>query len=694
MTIGIDTVKTYCPAFYFHDNEGYFPCGIEHLLQGSVLKDRNDPGFSQPSPSQADLAAHPADNYYVSIAASQFAGDLAHAPIYYAVREYQDAVELHYLVLYAFQGGQTCRALRAGTEFNCIVKTLGMHQGDLEHVVVRLVPKSGGGYDVLQVGYEAHGDMHFYPTQRVAWEDGTHPVVNVALNGHSSQNRLVSGDRVTEFEQPGSVAIISALSGSGPSWRPYKTADFKLLGLDGSGQPIGDQVWASFRGRLGDSQDNTMDSATYFDGSNLSSLDWSFVKLTDWAARLFDKYPDDIKHGDGPNGPGGRDWVTPASGVLYGDQMIVLQHTEDMGQGPGAVAWLAGNVVSTGRTEIVQGWANHSSLGMIVYGNDGGSGLKTLWATGDMGQGPGAVAWLTGNFIGDERKEVVQCWANHSSLGMIVYGTDGQSGLKTLWSTDDMGQGPGAVAWLVGKFLGNGKDQIVQCWAHHSSLGMILYGSDGGSGLRTLWGTDDMGQGPGAVSWLVGDFNGDGRDEIAQCWGNGSRLGMIVYGFDGGSGLTTLWATGDMGQGPGAVAWLVGDFVGDGRKEIVQCWGNGSRLGMIVYGSDGGNGMKTLWATGDMGQGPGAVAWLVGNFRGDAKSEIVQCWGNGSSLGMILYGSDGGSGMKTLWATGDMGEGPGAVAWLTGNFRGDDRDEIVQCWGNGSSLGTIVYGTV
>jgi len=42
----------------------------------------------------------------------------------------------------------------------------------------------------------------------------------------------------------------------------------------------------------------------------------------------------------------------------------------------------------------------------------------------------------------------------------------------------------------------------------------------------------------------------------------------------------------------------------------------------------------------------------------------------------------------------DMGQGPGAVGWLTGNYLRRDRDQIVQAWANGSSLGMIVHGTV
>src|SRR5207253_929605 len=120
-------------------------------------------------------------------------------------------------------------------EFNCIVNTLGSHQGDLERVVVTLIPSPGGQYQVPHVGYEAHGDLTYYPTQRIAWE-GTHPIVNVALNGHSCHNMSSEGDSVTEYKFPLVVAIISALSKDERTvWRPSTDNQFKLLALDSTG---------------------------------------------------------------------------------------------------------------------------------------------------------------------------------------------------------------------------------------------------------------------------------------------------------------------------------------------------------------------------------------------------------------------------------------------------------------------------
>ena len=377
----------------------------------------------------------------------------------------------------------------------------------------------------------------------------------------------------------------------------------------------------------------------------------------------------------------------------------------NMGEGHGAVAWLCGNFYGGPHAQVAQCWGHGSSLGMFLYGSDGADGLKELWGSGDMGEGPGGLAWLAGDFNADGKAEIVQAWGHGSSLAMTMYGSDGHVGLKRLWRSEDMGEGPGAVAWLAGDFNGDGRTEIVQAWGHGSSLAMTMYGLNDGSGippaawglfgvggLKRLWRSENMGEGPGAVTWLVGDFNGDGKAEIVQAWGTGSNVGMTLYGFDGHGGLTRLWRNQDMGEGHGAVAWLVGDFNGDGKAEIVQAWGNGAGLGMTMYGFGGGSGLKKLWKVDKMDdEGHGAVAWLVGELTpNNGLPQIVQAWGHGDGLGMTIYGFDAGSGgLKKQWKADTMDQGHGAVTWQVGNFTG--RPQIVQGFGNGSRLGMILY---
>ena len=138
---------------------------------------------------------------------------------------------------------------------------------------------------------------------------------------------------------------------------------------------------------------------------------------------------------------------------------------------------------------------------------------------------------------------------------------------------NDLGQGTGAVAWLTGDFFGRGSTQIVQLWDNDGTLGAVVYGCVNGT-AETLFGSSDLGQGSGAVAWLTGNFTPSGNLEIAQLWDNDGTLSVFFYVAGNGNATLQLdpFHGGNLGQGPGALAWLTGDFTGSGLTEIAQPW--------------------------------------------------------------------------------------------------------------------------
>jgi len=85
---------------------------------------------------------------------------------------------------------------------------------------------------------------------------------------------------------------------------------------------------------------------------------------------------------------------------------------------------------------------------------------------------------------------------------------------------------------------------------------MIVYSPLPQGGYGVSFGSADMGEGSGAVAWLAGDANGDGKTDIFQLWDNNGRLGMIVYSPLPQGGYGVSFGSAGMGEGSGAVAWL------------------------------------------------------------------------------------------------------------------------------------------
>lgn len=166
-------IRSHCPTFTFHPNEQFFPCSIEHLLQGSTLtqrargtQDNVEPVKSNPSPDELGDFVDGQKEYFVSIAPAQLqghapAGNSINAPVYVALVEVDDSfIDIYYISLYAFQGSATFRCCpKIGHKNNVIAHEFGRHQGDIEHCIVR---SDTTFTRVLSVGYEAHDKIAWF----------------------------------------------------------------------------------------------------------------------------------------------------------------------------------------------------------------------------------------------------------------------------------------------------------------------------------------------------------------------------------------------------------------------------------------------------------------------------------------------------------------------------------------------------
>lgn len=168
------------------------------------------------------------------------------------------------------------------------------------------------------------------------------------------------------------------------------------------------------------------------------------------------------------------------------------------------------------------------------------------------------------------------------------------------------------------------------------------------------------------AGWFVGDYNGDGRQDIARYVSTGSPSDGVQVLLSTGSAFAspTRWT----GAGIGQQTWYVGDFNGDGRDDIAR-----HLDGLQVYLSNGqGFSGDGYWTT----QGSGSRGWYVGDFNGDGRSDVAR------------YVSTGGpsDGVQVLRSTGSAFVGPvrwttagvGNEDWYVGDFNADGRTDIFR----------------
>ena len=330
---------------------------------------------------------------------------------------------------------------------------------------------------------------------------------------------------------------------------------------------------------------------------------------------------------------------------------------------------------------VAVGEFNGDGFPDLAIANQSGNSVTILVGNGAGGFAPAAGSPVaTGSqpafvVVGDFNCDGIQdlAVANYGGKSITVLLGNGAGGFTpAAGSPFSVGTGPVSIA--VGDFNGDGMQDLAIANKGSSSVTLLLGDGLGGFGIGGTFAAPF-----GAYSVAAGDFNGDGIQDIAIA---GAKL-TVLLGNRTGLPSAAPGSPLELPLMPTSLA--VGDFNGDGIQDLAM--GNTMGPAVTVLLGDG---------SGGFAQAPGSPFFVyaapyglvVGDFNGDGIRDLAAS-STGSNGLTVLRGD--GSGGFTAIAGGPFATGSVPSSVVVGDFNRDGIQDLAIA-NSGSSNVTVLLG--
>ncbi|RCJ29443.1 hypothetical protein A6770_22190 [Nostoc minutum NIES-26] len=135
--------------------------------------------------------------------------------------------------------------------------------------------------------------------------------------------------------------------------------------------------------------------------------------------------------------------------------------------------------------------------------------------------------------------------------------------------------------------------------------------------------------------WVSGDFNGDGRDDLAKAFNDNGLASIDVHPSSGSSFGIQRWATKQSGFW-NEQKWLSGDFNGDGRDDLAKAFNDNGLASIDVHPSSSSSFGIQRWAT-RQGGFWNEQQWASGDFTADGRDDFTKAFNDNGLVSIDVH---------------------------------------------------------
>jgi hypothetical protein len=208
----------------------------------------------------------------------------------------------------------------------------------------------------------------------------------------------------------------------------------------------------------------------------------------------------------------------------------------------------------------------------------------------------------------------------------------------------------------VGDFNGDGKEDLAVANLSTQNVLILL-----GDGLGAFTVSHNLSVGLNPRSIAVSDFNNDGKQDLAVANYGSNNVSILL-----GNGIGQFSTATNFGAGTRPESMTVGDFNQDDYQDLAVANAGSNNVSVLL-----GNGAGSFTPQTNYSVGTAPISLAAGDFDGDGKQDLAVANINSNNVSILS-----GNGMGRFGIASNFPLGGGAHLLAVGDFNGDARQDI------------------
>jgi hypothetical protein len=336
--------------------------------------------------------------------------------------------------------------------------------------------------------------------------------------------------------------------------------------------------------------------------------------------------------------------------------------------------------------------ANYSSATVSVFLNTTSPGAATpaFSAKTDFTTGNYPYSVSIGDFNGDGKNDMAVANWNSTSVSVFLNTTAPGAATPTFSAKRDFTTGNGPNSVSIGDFNGDGKNDMAVLNYSSANVSVFINTTSPGAATPAFSAKTDFATGSLPYSVSIGDFNGDGRNDMAVANYGSNTVSVFLNTTAPGAATPAFSAKTDFTAGIGSISVSIVDFNGDGKNDMAVANNGSNNVSVFLNTAAPGAATPSFSAKTDFTTGVTPFSVVTGDFNGDGKNDIAVANYSSNNVSVLLNTTSPGAAIPAFSAKTDFATGTGPCSVSIGDFNGDGKNDMAVANSSSNTVSVLL----